>query len=203
VVRVEAAGASVGHLSHDDAPRFHAIIATAWPAQSCQPRAGRCLLADGTAAEATVAYRYQDIHRSAPGEMERPRCFPARGPLARGSHRRIAAQRPASTGLRASPLSLSLIPRPAWSASPSGRSLAGRYRCRPRGRDGGPGQAGRGAGCHKAAACAGWTVDLPALSPDLEDPRQRPPRWYDIEDEDCGSPHIRLGCWSYRFVHPL
>jgi hypothetical protein len=35
------------------------------------------------------------------------------------------------------------------------------------------------------------------------DPRRSPQRWYDIEDEDCGSPHICPGCWSYRFTHPL
>lgn len=35
------------------------------------------------------------------------------------------------------------------------------------------------------------------------DPRQPPHRWYDIEDEACGSPHICPGCWSYRFTHPL
>jgi hypothetical protein len=35
------------------------------------------------------------------------------------------------------------------------------------------------------------------------DPRRPPQRWYDIEDEDCGSPHICPGCWSYRFTHPL
>jgi hypothetical protein len=33
---------------------------------------------------------------------------------------------------------------------------------------------------------------------------QRPPRhWYDIEDEDSGSPHICPQCWSYAFTHPF
>ena len=35
------------------------------------------------------------------------------------------------------------------------------------------------------------------------DPRRPPRNWYDIEDEDCGSPHICPGCWSYAFTHPL
>ncbi|MGA2825472.1 MAG: HIRAN domain-containing protein [Streptosporangiaceae bacterium] len=35
------------------------------------------------------------------------------------------------------------------------------------------------------------------------DPRRPPQRWYEIEDENCGSPHICPGCWSYKFTHPL
>lgn len=35
------------------------------------------------------------------------------------------------------------------------------------------------------------------------DPRRPSQRWFDIEDEDCRSPHICPGCWSYGFTHPL
>ena len=35
------------------------------------------------------------------------------------------------------------------------------------------------------------------------DPHRPPQRWYEIEDENCGSPHICPGCWSYKFTHPL
>ena len=35
------------------------------------------------------------------------------------------------------------------------------------------------------------------------DPRRPPRRWYEIEDENSGSPHVCPGCWSYKFTHPL
>jgi hypothetical protein len=35
------------------------------------------------------------------------------------------------------------------------------------------------------------------------DTRRPPQRWYEIEDDDCGSPHICQGCWSYKFTHPI
>jgi len=33
--------------------------------------------------------------------------------------------------------------------------------------------------------------------------RRPPQRWYEIEDDDSGSPHVCPGCWSYKFTHPL
>jgi hypothetical protein len=35
------------------------------------------------------------------------------------------------------------------------------------------------------------------------DPRQPPRRWYDIMDDNSGSPHICPQCWSYKFTHPI
>jgi hypothetical protein len=35
------------------------------------------------------------------------------------------------------------------------------------------------------------------------DQRQPPRNWYEVEDENSGSPHICPGCGSYRFTHPL
>lgn len=35
------------------------------------------------------------------------------------------------------------------------------------------------------------------------DARRPPARWYDIADEDSGSPHICPNCWGYVWTHPL
>ncbi|MGO9082849.1 MAG: HIRAN domain-containing protein [Streptosporangiaceae bacterium] len=237
-VRVEAAGATVGHLSRDDAPRFHAIIDRL--ARAGMPATCRAMLTGGWDRGGTDrGFIGIKIFTG-----RRPASWNGRAaflPVVPWHEDHIVESHRSGTGfdgLARKPV-VTLADTQAGVVSVSiGTVTLGRILGRP-------GIAAyvacvRAAGLPataQAQATDGQLVvtvtDPAAVTAALDklgggelaairrrlpptgrwicqrchriwsDPRQPPPRWYDIEDEDCGSPHICPGCRSYRFTHPL
>ncbi len=237
-VRVEAAQATVGHLSRDDAPRFHAIIDRLASAGS--PATCRAMLTGGwDRGGGDRGYIGLKVFTG-----RRPARWNGRAaflPVIPWHEDHIVTLNPGGPGLsglsRQSVVTLAPAHADGTEVSVDGVTF-GHIRNRPdiaayvtRVHAAGlPATA-------KAQAADGQLIvsvadgsaviaaldrlgsgDLAAIRRRLDptgrwicqrcnriwtDPRRPPQRWYEIEDENCGSPHVCPGCWSYKFTHSL
>lgn len=237
-VRVEAAGATLGHLSRDDAPRFHAIIDRL--ARAGMPATCRAMLTGGwdrsRADRGFIGLKIFTGRRPATWNgrvaflpvvpwheghiVESHRGGPGFDGLARRPVVTLADTGAGVVGVSIGGSTFGRIPgRPDIAAYITRVQAAGVPTSAQ-------GQVTDGQLVVTATDPAAVTAaldklgrgELAAIRRQLpptgrwicqrchqiwSDPRQPPQRWFDIEDEDCGSPHICPGCWSYRFTHPL
>jgi hypothetical protein len=237
-VRVEAGGATLAHLSRDDAPHFHALLdrlAATGVAATCRAMlTGGWDRGDGD--RGTIGIKVLSGRRPkkwtgssaflpvAPWHEQHTVALDSAGPGAAG-----LAARPVVTLVDASHDTVAIFAAGARIGQIQGRpdlaAFVGRVKM-------------AGLPTSAQARVADGHLTLEVVDPDAvvaaldrfgtadldtvrhtirptgwwicqrchriwNDHRQPPQRWYDITDENSGSPHVCPQCWSYRFTHPI
>jgi hypothetical protein len=237
-VRVEAGGATLAHLSRDDAPRFHALLDRL--AHKGVPATCRAVLTGGwdrgNGDRGTIGIKILTGRR--PKEWTGNGAFLPAVPW--HEQHTVALD---SVG----PWAAGLIPRPVVTLVDTGQGNIALFAAdvcigQIHGRPDLAAFADRvkmaGLPSTAQAQIAGGQLTVDVIDPDAvmvaldrfgtadlytvrhsirptgwwicqrchliwNDNRQPPERWYEITDENSGSPHICRQCWSYRFTHPI